>query len=270
MTELRRLCDFSASPRARELLRAGIADGPRPAALRRTALALGVGASVTVTASAGAAAATSAAAPASLATIAAKWIAIGTLGGFALAGGASAVSSLAEPAAAPRDTIAEARRAAKAAPAPLLAVPALGLPAASAAAAPEALLSSGHAPRALSAAAARTASSAPPASAMLPERSGVAAHVAKIDAARSALGRGDARAALQQLDEYAALDRTGTLDREAQLLRIDALQNVGERAHAMALAARYLRQFPGDPHAARLHALLGDRSRSDATSSEER
>jgi hypothetical protein len=95
-----------------------------------------------------------------------------------------------------------------------------------------------------------------------PSDGSLAREVAQIDAARRALASGDAQAALSALDEYARLDRTRTLDREAQILRIDALVALNQRASALALARAYLRQHASDPHAPKLRALLNETVRA--------
>jgi hypothetical protein len=46
------------------------------------------------------------------------------------------------------------------------------------------------------------------------------------------------------------------LEREATILRIDALLSQGDKAWAVRLARRYLEQFPRDPHAQRLEQLV--------------
>jgi hypothetical protein len=276
-----RLLDSSRNPRSRELLRAHLEDRPSPTARRAAALALGIGASVTVTASAsatGAAASATASALAapSLGLIAAKWIAIGTLGGVALAGGASAISTSGQPA------ITEARSgvvlpavepAVAPEPAPSFTARGAHEPPSEAqrvVALPEPRTPSDSAvkvsSRAVSSSRIATAvAPALPASATLPEARGLAQEVAEIDAARRALAGGDATLALRHLDAYSALARTGTLDREAQLLRIDAFLLGPDRARGAALAEQYLARYPQDPHAARLRALLGDRSSPAAT-----
>jgi hypothetical protein len=261
MTNPVRLLESSPNPAARGLLQAGLRERPRPSALRSTALALGLGGSV-VAASATATAGTAVVAvpfvAPSLTLMVSKWVALGVLGGLALAGGASLVIEPAEPkhvAMAAHHGLGEpARAATHASPAPAPPVssldlqaptatptaPALpGRPAASPTPRPEA-------PRPLPAA---------PARASLPNAQSLSREIAMIDACRRALSSGDAAAALAQLDEYAASPRTGTLDREAQLLRIDSLSLSGQRAAALALAERYLASYPNDPHAARLREL---------------
>ncbi len=78
-----------------------------------------------------------------------------------------------------------------------------------------------------------------------------------IDRARAALARGAAPAVLAELSRYAAVRETGTFDREALLLRIEALTLLGERAQAAELARGYLARYPKDAHSARLRELGG-------------
>lgn len=242
-----RLLESSQNAGVRELLGAGLIERPRPAALRSTALALGISSSVVAASTTASAAAVTSAAP-SLALIAAKWVALGTLGGVALAGSASLVSDWS----APRAPVTAPQRvrstsAATAAPVTVSASPIVE-------AAPEIVTPPSPKPIGAKPASITTTPSGP-ASASLPAAQSLSREIALIDGSRRALGAGNAAAALQQLDEYASLARTGTLDREAQLLRIDALSQSGQRAAALALAQRYLASYPNDPHAARLRAL---------------
>lgn len=77
-----------------------------------------------------------------------------------------------------------------------------------------------------------------------------------IDSARRAVSAADPRGALDALDAYDEKQQTGVLDREARLLRIDALALAGDRAAAIRLASAYMKDFPGDPHAVQLRPLL--------------
>jgi hypothetical protein len=257
------LLDSAQNPNTRALLRAGLAEGPKPGAVRATALALGVTASVALTAPA-----TAMVAP-SLALMAAKWVAVGTLVGVTLAGGVNAVTtpvvaSAPAPSAAPL-------RVSTAPSSQVAALPlASELPAGPELAADATPPLGARAPVAPSAATVTLplANAGRQSSAMLREGPGLAGEVANIDAARRALAAGDARTALQQLEHYYGRARTGTLDREAQLLRIDALLRAGQTAPAHQLAEQYLASYPHDPHAARLRALLGDRSSAPQTRAE--
>lgn len=274
MTAPVRLLESSQNPAARELLRAGLRERPRSSALRAAALSVGVSssalfASTSATAAAGPAVAL--AAP-SLSLVAAKWLAIGTLGGLALAGGATAVSDLTTPpdvspaprAVSHRTAFTDRGTGAEAALVDAPSPPAVrggasrlggDGDAARDVAAPAKAVPARSAKRA--AAPAVSAAPAAPASATLPTAHSLSREIALIDGARRDLGGGDASRALQKLNEYESLARTGTLDREAQLLRIDALSQSGQRALGRALAERYVATHPNDPHSARLRALLG-------------
>jgi hypothetical protein len=61
---------------------------------------------------------------------------------------------------------------------------------------------------------------------------------------------------MAELDRYDGVSETRILDREARLLRIDALVLNGQRQRAAELAREYLRRFPNDPHSARLRKLI--------------
>jgi hypothetical protein len=267
MTAPVRLLESSRNPRSRELLRAGLRERPRSSALRSTALAVGVSSSVvaaSTTATAAASGVTTLAAP-NLAMVAAKWLAIGTLGGLGLAGTATIATEFAtsrEPApsrapqklAAPPTTNHSAT-----AESPNVAIAPTTWRADSSRDrdSPVAPVPPPKSPASRKESRAPVSPVAPsaPASASLPAAQSLSREIALIDGARRSLGSGDAGGSLRQLDEYAALPRTGTLDREAQLLRIDALTQSGQRAAALALAERYLASFPNDPHAARLRTL---------------
>jgi hypothetical protein len=262
MTSPTRLLDSAQNPNARALLRAGLEDGPKPAALRATALALGVTASVALTAPA-----TAMVAP-SLALVTAKWVAVGTLAGVTLASGVNAITTRVDapsraPLAAPLRPSTVPSRATAAPPvAPELA--ALPEPPADVTPPVVARLPVPVPAPPLSSPLAEVSTVAPPA-AVLAERPDLASEVANIDAARRALAAGDAAIALQQLERYYSRARTGTLDREAQLLRIDALLRAGQADRAYQLAEQYLARYPQDPHAARLRGLVGDRSGAPQT-----
>jgi hypothetical protein len=267
MTGPIRLLESSNHPGIEALLRAGIDEQPRAAALQRTALAIGVSTSITsAAAAASAGAATSALAPVTAAaptalSLAMKWIGIGALGGLGLAGGTDAVvrlmapppvTSLAHVAAAP-PIPASAGRASTPAETPHRVDLEPEPPALPAMPKTPALLVP-LAPRTLS-----TPVAALPANASLPDAQSLTLEVAAIDAARAALTAGNAALALQRLDDYAALPRTGTLEREAQLLRIDALSLAGRTTSARALLQSYAERFPQDPRLNRLRSLLEEK-----------
>jgi hypothetical protein len=105
-----------------------------------------------------------------------------------------------------------------------------------------------------------TARSAPPGKAAVETDAGrgaLAAEIAWIDSARRALASGDVNRSLAELDTFERARTLGVLDREAGLLRIDALRKKGDVAGARRVAERYLEAFPGDAHAPRLREFLG-------------
>ena len=81
--------------------------------------------------------------------------------------------------------------------------------------------------------------------------------VRQIDSARQALESRDADGALAALDSYERSRVVGVLDREALLLKIEALTQKQDLEQAKTLARQYLQRFPTDAHAPRLRALLG-------------
>jgi hypothetical protein len=263
MTSPSRLLDSAQNPNTRALLRAGLEERPKPAALRATALALGVTASLAL-----AAPATAMVTP-SLALMTAKWVAVGTLAGVTLAGGVNVITTHADaPSPVPRAAASRPRLPPSkpvAAPA-VMAEPAEVPEPAADLNPPVGVRSPVSAPAA--------SGTLPPAEArhspamLLPERPDLTGEVANIDAARGALAAGHTGTALQQLERYYGRPRTGTLDREAQLLHIEALVRAGQTARAHQLAQQYLASHPQDPHAPRLRALLGDRSGAPQTTPE--
>ena len=75
---------------------------------------------------------------------------------------------------------------------------------------------------------------------------------------RSRLARGDAEGALTQLDAYARGYPRGRLELEADVLRIDALDQSGRTVAARERAEAFLRRHPHSLLAARVRARLGD------------
>ncbi len=82
------------------------------------------------------------------------------------------------------------------------------------------------------------------------------AEVAALDRAREALAAGRGAEVLRELDSYERGVRTGVLDPEATVLRIDALQQVGNRAAAAELARKFVATHPSSAHAPRLRAMI--------------
>jgi hypothetical protein len=83
----------------------------------------------------------------------------------------------------------------------------------------------------------------------------LAAEVSALDAARTALGSTPARA-LRRADEHATRFPTATLAAERELIAIDALMRLGQRAQALARAARLRAGRSGGLYESRLKALL--------------
>jgi hypothetical protein len=102
------------------------------------------------------------------------------------------------------------------------------------------------------------AASAPAVAALPDQSSALAQEVARIDEARLALRGADPRAALAALARYDEERQTGVLDREAAVLRIEALRRSGEMTQAKEHARRYLRRYPADAHAGSLRQLLDE------------
>lgn len=87
----------------------------------------------------------------------------------------------------------------------------------------------------------------------------LAEEVALLDRARAALLRKDARDALRVLDEYGTQRRSGTLEPETLVLRIQALREVGDRPGAAQLARRFIQRYPESRHVAALRKLAFER-----------
>lgn len=248
MMEPERLLDGEGTSLERQLLAAGVSDEPSPAALRRAAAWFSV-AVTTGAVAGGAAAATSP--PATWTTVAGLGLGVlglGTVGvlvvGLAL--------SPADPGAA--------------APGPTLETPAAPLPTPSATPPPVTATATATATTreepeepadaAPPAPTARRAPAAPPADksagkGSLPEE------VAMVDAARRALGAGNAPLALEILDRHRQEHPRGLLGQEATLLRIEALAVSGQRSAARSLAASFLGRQPRSPHRKRIESLVG-------------
>ena len=79
-----------------------------------------------------------------------------------------------------------------------------------------------------------------------------------VDAARTALLRGEVRSALSALDTYARKYPRGRLALEAEALRIDALDKSGQRESAKRRAETFLRNNPKSVLAPRVRRILGN------------
>ena len=249
MTEFPRLLLAARTDEARALLVAGVNESPDEQALARAAVALGLNAGLVMgSTSLGVSAAAAALSPTKgIAMVTAKWLAVGALtGGLAT----SAFLSLSRGPSPQRSvaTTGATRAVSLPAPGPARRARAGELPAAAEtierlvgkrAPAPVVL-------RAVDAGLPRADAN---------EKSRLQAEVLQIDAVRGALAAGDGRTAISLLDQYLSRARTGILDREAKILRIDALVQLGRGVEARALVHAFLRDFPNDPQAARLNGL---------------
>lgn len=86
----------------------------------------------------------------------------------------------------------------------------------------------------------------------------LAHELSSLDAARGLLARGDASGALARLDAYGRLYPQGRLAMEAEVLRIDALDESGRSDAARARAEAFLQHHPHSVLAARVRTRLGD------------
>jgi len=234
-----------------ELLRAA-ADEQPSAALPQKILT-GLGAGLTATGATAIAAGATASAPAlaisSGGMLAVKWLAVGMAGGLLAMAGVDAVTT---PAPRAQQAIASAQ------PTSLEAHSAVSLPRITE---PPAPVEDGAADAVRIE---RTASTpaVPPAD----SSSRLREEVRLIDAARAALAAEATERALRELQAYWRVAQTGTLDREARVLQIEALAKVGDLKQARALAAAYSADFPRDAHAPRLRALTAEAGRGSTES----
>jgi outer membrane protein assembly factor BamD (BamD/ComL family) len=88
-----------------------------------------------------------------------------------------------------------------------------------------------------------------------PKRS-LAFEVDLLDRARRTLLAGRAADALSTLDRYGREYPSGILQPEAAVLRIQALEQRGDRAAAAALARQFIASHPGSRHVESLRALV--------------
>ena len=249
MTDIDRLLNTSPNHRTRELLDAGLEDAPPRGSLARVAAGLGVvvGGSTWSAVAAGAGSAAGAASAASSGTLtllgAGKLLAVGALAGT-LVSGASVAINHARPPMTPAGSAVH-----------VATPPALD--------APRSIETGAHletTPPTIEKPDAPTPVNAASRATPRPSDSGaLAAEVARIDAARSALSNGDTERALAELAAYQRERRLGVLDREATLLAIRAHSERGETGRARELARRYLGAHPDDAHAPRLRELLDEK-----------
>jgi hypothetical protein len=244
-------------PLARALFAAGRAEVPSRRALEKTLGAMPAGAAALTVAdvahtSAGAmpkgAAAlglgTNAAAPLAAALFA-KWIAIGLGAGFAAVAAADGMQSLMSRAPAATTTAVVLVPPPAAAPARTTAPPVRAAPA----------------PRSdrISLESAGTVSTAaPPPANAAQARAGdsLESELARVDAARAALGGGRWGEAFSESQRYEREHPNGRLLQEALLIRMRALEQMGDASEARAVARRLIRVGPSSPHAGQARALL--------------
>ena len=253
--KITRMLEGGGSSAARDLLESARVDEPPRSAFARTAASIGVaGAGMALSsavhgATASGAIASTAKAGVISTMVIAKWVLIG-----AVTGGAFVTTAVfvATPPRNPAPAVVQAPRPIANDPPPAPAPPAKAPPL------PEPLTESPPAvqrtaePRALESAPSQEPRTLippalPPPSSIptspLDQGSLLRDEVAMIDAARAALGSHDSSTALSILNRYDARVRTHVLDREARLLRIDALVQSGDRAMAARLAQAYLNDF---------------------------
>jgi hypothetical protein len=252
-----------------ELLRAAAEEQPSDRGLQQTLLALGVSGAILGTTSAVGAAvssaqltsATSASAAASgvglttagtvhtiSATLIAKWVSVGVLGGFSLAG-VAAVTTPAPQRAVESHAQSSAPRVARTPVPPTRPAPrALAVSSVQ----PEAVVSA--APTARSAAAVEPRSLAP----AVDLGTLLAAEVSYVDRARSLLAAGQESQALALLESYERQFHEARLLPEVLFLQLDAYERAGRHADARRAAQRLVTGFANSPHAARARKLLGE------------
>jgi hypothetical protein len=290
MSEPRRLLESSSA--ASRLLRTGLRDNPEPHAVRRAALVLGLGAasasaatgasalgaSSGVVAASGTAAAGAAASSIGVTAVAAKWVVVGILSGTVAAGGASAIErweptsprqeepagSQSQPAHGielpkPRAQAAVSERSAEVGERPALSPVARDMPPKERRPAPTAAPAVAVRERTADAARATPRERGAQPNAPADDTGGLGRDLTQIDATRRALKAGDAQRAEALLDGYERGRRTDFFEREALVLRIEALVQQGQHQRAATLASSYFKRFPDDAHAPRIRSLLGVR-----------
>jgi hypothetical protein len=88
------------------------------------------------------------------------------------------------------------------------------------------------------------------------DASSLAAEVSALDAVKRAITARDFPRALRLVAEYHRAFPHGQLAPDADALAIEALEASGDRSELSTRAARFLRQYPNDPHAARIAAFI--------------
>jgi hypothetical protein len=245
MNELRRLLEDAPDHVTEKLLSSAQDDDPSERALERTAAALGVmGATQLVSAPAAAksaAVALKASATSKLSgVLLLKWLGLGVAAGLLVAGGAAILRRVREPPSHQESAVAVTVLR----PAPPPARPAPVISPAVAVAEPAPSTTDEH------------ASAAPASAAVAPGQRTrtIAAEIAALDRARSAMRRQDPEAALRALDE---LERSGAaaLGPEAAVVRAEALLARGDGDAAAALARAFIAENPTSPHVERMREI---------------
>lgn len=83
----------------------------------------------------------------------------------------------------------------------------------------------------------------------------LAAEVALLDEARNTLAAGDLEQVLRLVDHYREEFPSGQLAPDADVVAIEALAALGDRAQVTLRAKRFLDFYPRDPHVARIRSL---------------
>jgi hypothetical protein len=200
-----------------------------------------------------------------------KWLAVGALSGTVVAGGSAIVQYESKPENSDARTMRTLRESrTPSGPPSLAAEPSSPTPAPVREASPSFDVAGGRTQPgtpsevvdrspSLGSTSARQAAVVPPADGASVRTSQLSLELTLIDRARASLAIGAAEQALRELSTYNEIRATGTLDREAWILRIDALLVLGKLREAGDLAQSYLERFPRDAHAARLLELANGR-----------
>jgi hypothetical protein len=111
-------------------------------------------------------------------------------------------------------------------------------------------------PADLPAATATALSASPARSAATTHDETLAAEIALFDRVRAAVNASESDRALGLLDDYERRFPAGAFRQEAEVVRVQALLQKGDRAAATRAGERFLAAHPTSPHAARLRAML--------------
>jgi hypothetical protein len=235
LNEPQRLLEESSDDLERALLRAGTSFGASAALRDKTLSALGLGVAAGGATVSGAAALASNGAGAKAGGLL-SWLsfkAMGAMVGVAIAVGAPVLYfSEDEPAAVAR--LVPSRKL-KVSPAPVVVVPSPRSTASASAAIPP-------------------TKGAPP---KLAPAEALRSELMQLDAARTRLARGRPEDALKVLDAYERATPRGRLKLEAEVLRIDALSQMGRRAQARQRARAFLARYPDSVLAGRVRRIAG-------------